>query len=97
MDSLFSHMKFRQLGALQSRRTVRLYRIAWTVNMKLPLSSSVCDDGDRDAEFFEIYSTVTDIFAEYTPVCFIVTSKALNRIQCTRDSAYHSCFGASMA
>jgi len=47
--------------------------------MKLPLPSSVCDDGGRDAKFLEIYSTVTDIFAEYTPVYFVVTSKALHR------------------
>jgi len=47
--------------------------------MKLPLNSSVCDDGGRDDEFLEIYSNVTDIFAEYTSVYFIVTSKALHR------------------
>jgi hypothetical protein len=72
--------------------------------MKLPLSSSagcciksLYDDGGRDAEFLEIYSTVTDIFAEYTPVYFIVTSKALNIIESKRDSAYHCCLGAPMA
>lgn len=72
--------------------------------MKLPLPSSagycimsICDEGGRDVEFLEVYSTVTAIFADYTPVYFVVTSKALNRIEAKRDSAYHSCLGAPMA